>query len=378
MIYFDSAATSLYKPPCVKAAVSAALSMMGNCSRGVNEASVGSAEIIYEVRQKIADLFNVKKPEFVAFMSNSTESLNVAIKGIISDGDTVVTTIMEHNSVLRPLYEMEKLGVKLLFTGCDENGVLLYDEMKSYIERHPKAVVCTHASNLTGNLIDIRKIGRWCRENDVLFILDASQTAGLFPIDMEKDCIDVLCFTGHKSLMGPQGTGGICIRDGVNIRPLITGGSGIKTFEHEHPSVMPIRLEAGTLNGHGIAGLGAAISYINETGIENIRRIEQKLACDFYKGIKDIKGIKIYGDIEAKDRCAIVSFNIGDKDSKEVGDYLSEKYDIAVRCGGHCAPLMHRHFGTEKQGMVRFSFSHFNTENEVKSAADAIKRLEYM
>lgn len=321
----------------------------------------------------LSDLFNGDGPEQVVFTANSTESLNMAVKGILVPGDRAITTVMEHNSVLRPLYEMERQGVCLEIIGTDDLGRLDMASMKQAIDSGAKAVFCTHASNLTGNINDIRKIGGWCREAGVLFVVDASQTAGIFPIDMQADYVDVLCFTGHKSLMGPQGTGGLCVRKGLQIRPLVTGGSGIRTFDKMHPLQMPEALEAGTLNGHGIAGLKAAVAFIQEQGMEPLRSKEQKLAREFYNGVRDIPGIRFYGDYSALERAPIVALNLGDEDSAEVSDWLAQEYEICTRPGGHCAPLMHRRFGTEAQGIVRFSFSNFNTIDEVEAAISALR-----
>ena len=300
----------------------------------------------------------------------------------------MVTTVLEHNSVLRPLYEMEKLGAELVIVGCEkaeENadeeeknrvkrlGKLDYRALQAAITPGTRAVVMTHASNLTGNCTDLVKIGEWCKKAGALFIVDASQTAGHFPVNMQESHIDVLCFTGHKGLMGPQGTGGLCVRKGLGIKPLLSGGSGILTFEKKHPSVMPTALEAGTLNGHGIAGLRAALLYIKEEGIDTIRNREHKLMKLFYEQVKEIPDIRIYGDFSQKDRAAIVSLNLGEEDSGEISDYLSAEYEIDTRSGGHCVPLMHGALGTVDQGAVRFSFSHFNTEEQVECAVQALK-----
>lgn len=287
----------------------------------------------------------------------------------------MITTVLEHNSVLRPLYRLEKEGMGLSLIPCDQNGVLCYDQIETAIRPNTKAIVCTHASNLTGNLVDIERIGRLCREHGLLFVVDASQTAGVFPIDMKKMNIDVLCFTGHKGLMGPQGTGGMCVREGLAIRPLKSGGSGIHTYETEHPKEMPTALEAGTLNGHGLAGLHAAVEFINETGMDQIREKEQRLMKLFYDGVVKIPGICVYGDFSAMNRAAVVALNIGAYDSSEVSDELSLRYEISTRPGAHCAPLMHKAFGTVDQGMVRFSFSYFNTEEEVLTAVEAVREL---
>ena len=388
MIYLDSAATSFYRPPCVAQAVAEAISSMGNCSRGAYKEAPTGARVIYETRALLAEMFHGDGPEQVAFTANSTESLNIAIKGLIRPGDRVVTTVLEHNSVLRPLYEMEKLGAELVIVGCEkaeENadeeeknrvkrlGKLDYRALQAAITPGTRAVVMTHASNLTGNCTDLVKIGEWCKKAGALFIVDTSQTAGHFPVNMQESHIDVLCFTGHKGLMGPQGTGGLCVRKGLGIKPLLSGGSGILTFEKKHPSVMPTALEAGTLNGHGIAGLRAALLYIKEEGIDTIRNREHKLMKLFYEQVKEIPDIRIYGDFSQKDRAAIVSLNLGEEDSGEISDYLSAEYEIDTRSGGHCAPLMHGALGTVDQGAVRFSFSHFNTEEQVKCAVQALK-----
>ena len=390
MIYLDSAATSFYRPPQVALAVAEAIHTMGNSSRGTGAPALSSARVIYETREMLARLFHAPGPERVAFTANSTESLNMAIKGLLRPGDRVVTTVLEHNSVLRPLYEMERAGVRLEIVGCsgEENaggeqqkeqirraGVLNMEAFRKAIVPGVRAVVCTHASNLTGNRVDIRQVGQWCRQAGVCFIVDASQTAGIFPIDMEKDCIDILCFTGHKGLMGPQGTGGICLGEGISLTPLLSGGSGILTFSKNHPSQMPTALEAGTLNGHGIAGLKAALSYLMDEGMEKLREREQKLAREFYFQVKEIPGIRIYGDFQDWNRAAIVSLNLGEEDSGEVSDYLAQEHEIYTRCGGHCAPLMHRALGTEQQGAVRFSFSHFNTEEDVDAAVKALNEF---
>ena len=388
MIYLDSAATSFYRPPCVAQAVAEAISSMGNCSRGAYKEALTGARVIYETRALLAEMFHGDGPEQVAFTANSTESLNIAIKGLIRPGDRVVTTVLEHNSVLRPLYEMEKLGAELVIVGCEKaeenadeeeknrvkrQGKLNYRALQAAITPGTRAVVMTHASNLTGNCTDLVKIGEWCKRAGALFIVDASQTAGHFPVNMQESHIDVLCFTGHKGLMGPQGTGGLCVRKGLGIKPLLSGGSGILTFEKKHPSVMPTALEAGTLNGHGIAGLRAALLYIKEEGIDTIRNREHKLMKLVYEQVKEIPDIRIYGDFSQKDRAAIVSLNLGEEDSGEISDYLSAEYEIDTRSGGHCAPLMHGALGTVDQGAVRFSFSHFNTEEQVECAVQALK-----
>ena len=375
MIYMDNAATTLNKPDQMKEAVMAAFDTIGNAGRGATEASLEASRVIYDAREKLCRLFNAEDPRRIAFTLNSTMSLNIAIRGMFHKGDHVITTVMEHNSVLRPLYECEEKGVSLTIVGCDKNGRLDLAALEDAVNSKTKAIVCTHGSNLTGNLNDLETIGAIAKKHGLLFVVDASQTAGVFPIDVQKMQIDVLCFTGHKGLLGPQGTGGLYVREGVRINPLLAGGSGVDSFNHHHPDQMPTALEAGTLNGHGIAGLNGSLSYLEETGIDSIREKEQMLMWMFYEGIRAIPGIKIYGDFQTKDRCPIVAFNIADYDSAEVSDELFISYGIITRPGAHCAPLMHEALGTKEQGAVRVSFSHYNTVEEVQEAVRAVREL---
>lgn len=375
MIYLDNAATTMRKPKRVIDAVAAAMGSMGNAGRGANDASLSASRVIYDTRDKLAKLFHAEDARQIVFTNNSTESLNIALKGLLEPGDHVITTMLEHNSVLRPLYELREKGVKLTILESDPKGNFSLEDMEKAILPETKLIVCTNGSNLTGNYVDIEKVGELAHRHRLLFVVDASQTAGVFPIDVQDMHVDVLCFTGHKGLLGPQGTGGMYVRRGLSIRPLKTGGSGVQTFSKTHPVEMPTALEAGTLNGHGIAGLGAAVDYLEETGIDTIRAKEQALAKRFYEGVKEIPGIRFYGDFDSWDRCPIVTLNIGDYDSSEVSDELLTQYGISTRPGGHCAPLMHEAFGTVEQGSVRFSFSHYNTEEEIDTAIQAVREL---
>ena len=375
MIYMDNAATTMHKPQEVIDAVVNAMNSMGNAGRGASEAALSASRVIYDTRDRLAELFGAEDARRIAFTSNSTESLNIAIKGSLNPGDHVITTVLEHNSVLRPLYEMEKNGVELSIIRCDEKGMPDISQMEASIKENTKMIICTNGSNLTGNYVDVSVIGKMAHAHGLMFVVDASQTAGVFPINVQEMNIDILCFTGHKGLLAPQGTGGIYVKEGIELRPLKTGGSGIQTYSKEHPVQMPTALEAGTLNGHGIAGLHAALGYLKKEGIDNIRRKEQELMWRFYNGVKDIPGVKIYGDYSQKERCAIVTLNIGDYDSSEVSDELLMEYDISTRPGAHCAPLMHEALGTVEQGAVRFSFSHYNTDEEVDTAIRAIREL---
>ena len=375
MIYFDNAATTLHKPHEVIEAVVHAMTTAGNASRGTHTGSLAASRTVYETRKKIADFFHCSRADHVIFTSNSTEALNIAICGTLGKGDLIISTDLEHNSVLRPLYHLEEQGASLTFLSANKKGCIDYDDFKRSIKPNTKAIVCTHASNLTGNVLDIERIGRIAKAHNLLFIVDASQSAGCIEINMETMNIDILCFTGHKGLLGPQGTGGLCIHESVEIRPFKHGGSGIHSYEKGQPQAYPARLEAGTLNSHGIAGLCAAINYINTITIPVIAKKEQELLWHFYKGICNIPEIHIYGDFDTKERAAILSLNIEGYDSGTVSDLLSQEYDIATRPGAHCAPRMHQALGTTETGAVRFSFSSFNTMEEVETAIQALKEL---
>ncbi|MGY3748887.1 aminotransferase class V-fold PLP-dependent enzyme [Vagococcus acidifermentans] len=375
MIYLDNSATTLKKPPQVAEAVMAAFNRLGNSGRGVHEDALASSQLIYEARERLCELFNGELSKQIVFTLNATESLNLAIKGLFEPGDHVITTMLEHNSVLRPLYQLEEAGVALTILPADEAGNIDYAQLEASIQPQTRGIVITHGSNLTGNVIDIERVGEIAARHDVYFVVDASQTAGALPIDVQKQQIDVLCFTGHKALFGPQGTGGLYVKPGVAIRPLKVGGSGIDTYNKRHPSVMPTALEAGTLNGHGIAGLSAGAAYILSETVPRIHQKEQELMSLFYRKVSQLDSVTVYGDFSTDVRCPIVTLNVGDMDSSEVSDILATEYHIATRSGGHCAPLMHQALGTVEQGAVRFSFSYFNTESDILSAVAALTQI---
>lgn len=380
MIYLDNGATTLRKPECVKEALLEAMASMGNSGRGVHDASLYAGRTIYRARESLAELLGAAAPEQVVFTANATESLNLVLGGLFGPGDHVITTVCEHNSVLRPLYRLQGVELSVLPVKAEageerQAGILAYDELESLLRPNTKALIITHASNLTGNITDPERAAAFTKKHSLLLIVDAAQTAGAVPMDMERMGIDVLCFTGHKGLYGPQGTGGVCVRPGLSIRPLKVGGSGIHSFDREHPSEMPAALEAGTLNGHGIAGLGAAARWLLETGVEQIRAREQALLRRFVDGVKEVEGVTLYGNPDLDRRTGIQSLNIRNYDSARVADWLYEDYGIAVRGGAHCAPLMHEALGTREQGAVRFSFSYFNTEAEADEAAAAVREL---
>ena len=375
MIYLDSSATSFLKPPQVAEAVFRSFNTIGNAGRGAHAPTLNASRLIYDTREKLAALFGTPDPSRIAFTCNATEALNIAIHGAIHPGEHVITTACEHNSVLRPLYLKEKEGTELTIIPADKKGRIRYDLLESSVKSNTSAIVLTHACNLSGNVTDLAFVSNFAKKHGLLLIVDASQTAGSLPINVVKMGIDILCFTGHKGLFGPQGTGGLYVREGLTLSPLKSGGSGIHSFDRQHPTDMPTALEAGTLNGHGIAGLNAGLDYILSTGVKNIHAKEISLARRFVNGISDISDLKLYGDIDAPLRTPIISLNIGNMSSASVSDILWEDYEICVRAGAHCAPLMHKTFGTEKQGAVRFSFSCFNTEAEIDTAIRAMHEI---
>lgn len=375
MIYLDNAATTLHKPPQVEQAMLDALRTAGNPGRGAHEPTLHASRLVYAARCAVAKLLNAPDPSCIAFTANATQALNTALGGLFRPGDHIITTVCEHNSVLRPLYRLREIGVNLSFTGVDEKGRLRYDQWEGFLRPETRALVVTGASNVTGNGTDLARAAEFAHRHGLLLIVDAAQTAGELPLNVQVLGIDVLCFTGHKALLGPQGTGGLYVRPGLSVRPLVVGGSGVHSFDEQHPAQMPTALEAGTLNVPGLAGLCAGGEWILAQGVETLARREQALTVLFYERIRDLPNVKIYGDPEMTPRAPIVSLNIGDEDSARIADILWEEYGICVRAGAHCAPLMHKALGTAEQGTVRFSFSHFNTEAEVLQAAAAVREL---
>lgn len=377
MIYLDNAATTMHKPQTVIDAVTQAMCSLGNAGRGATSGALDAARTIHGCRTKLARFLGCPRADHVCFTPNSTAALNTVINGVVRPGDRVVTTVLEHNSVLRPLNRLAvEQGVTVEYAGCDANGVLDYDELEQLVTPGTRAVVVTHASNVTGNSVDVARVAAVAHAAGALVIVDASQSAGTAKIDMDTMGLDVVCFTGHKGLMGPQGTGGLAVAEGIDVAPWAMGGTGVRSFDALQPLEWPTRLEAGTLNGHGIAGLSAGLDFIEaQGGVEAIASSERALADRFLAGVRKIPGIKLYGAFDQQARSAIVSLNVGDIDSAEISDALMQGWGIATRPGAHCAPLMHRALGTERQGVVRFSFGYFNTDEEVDTAIDALRDL---
>ena len=375
-MYFDNAATTRLKPPEVARAVAEAITSFGGVGRGVHEASIDAGMTVFAARQKISDMFGGPGPKSVAFASNATEALNVAIQGLLKPGDHAITTAASHNSVLRPLFRMEderEADVTVVPIGSD--GALDYDEVENAFHPSTRLVAVTHASNLTGDVYDIARLADMAHDHGAIIVVDAAQTAGLIPIDMKAQGVDVVCFTGHKSLFGPQGTGGLCVAEGIDIEPLKEGGTGTHSYDRRQVSFMPERLEAGTLNAHGIAGLLAGVEYIEKKGVEAIHDETIALANRFEEGVRALPGVTVYGGRAGAGRTGIVAINIGACDSAMIADMLSTAYGMCTRAGAHCAPLMHESLGTSNQGAVRFSFSHFNTADEVDAAIAAVAAL---
>lgn len=381
MIYLDNAATTMRKPREVIDAVVAAMGSLGNAGRGAGAGAMAGARVVHECRERVAALLGCPRADHVAFAPNSTAALNCAIGGLVGEGDRVVTTVLEHNSVLRPLNRLAaERGVSVERAGCDALGRLDMAELARLVTPGTRAVVVTGASNVTGNALDVAAVARIAHASGALCIVDASQSAGLLAVDMAAQGLDVVCFTGHKALMGPQGTGGLAVAEGVDVRPWNVGGTGVHSFDAMQPEGWPTRLEAGTLNAHGLAGLNAGLAFIEENGgVTAMAAHEEAMARRLYEGVRDVPGVTVYGDwpeaTAGSARPGIVALNIEGLASAEVSDLLMEGWDIATRPGAHCAPLMHTALGTVEQGIVRFSTGWFTTEAEIDAAVCAVREI---
>ncbi|MDD2396788.1 MAG: aminotransferase class V-fold PLP-dependent enzyme [Tissierellia bacterium] len=376
MIYLDNAATTFPKPSSVYKSVMRAMTVYGaNPGRGSHAMAIEGARIIYETRELLAELFNLDDPMRVIFTFNATDSLNIAIKGILNSGDHVVTTEMEHNSVLRPIKKLESSGVENTIVRCASDGTINLVDLESAIKDNTKLIVTTHVSNLTGTIFPAEEIGKICKKHNILYLLDASQSAGVLPIDIKKYNISFLAMPGHKGLLGPQGTGALLINSDMQIEKLKEGGTGSQSSSLEHPNFYPDKLEAGTHNLPGIAGLNAGLKYILNRGIESIYSHEKGLLDIFIAEMRKNPKIKIYGPESIEHRIGVVPININGMDSSEVADILDTEYRIAVRPGLHCAPLAHKAIGTEKLGAVRFGVGPFNKITDIMAAVDALNKI---
>jgi cysteine desulfurase / selenocysteine lyase len=379
LIYLDNAATSFPKPEIVIRAMGAFMRETGgNPGRSGHRLSIEAGRVIFEAREGIAALFGISDSSRVIFGQNATEGINLGLKGLLRKGDHVITSSMEHNSVMRPLRALEREGIELTVVPCSPEGFLDPAGIRKAIRKNSRMVVLNHGSNVVGTLLPLKPIGEICRNREILFLVDAAQTAGVFPIDMEKEKIDLLAFTGHKALFGPQGTGGLVLGERVNeknIEPLKRGGTGSRSEREEQPDFLPDLCESGTPNAVGLAGLRAGLEFIRGIGIEKIRDQERRLTAQLIQGLRKIPGTVVYGPGDAEKQCATVSFNLQEWIPSELSFRLDEEFGILTRVGLHCAPSAHRTIGTFPEGTVRVSMSYLNKEEEIGKTVEAIGQL---
>jgi cysteine desulfurase family protein len=375
-IYFDNAATSWPKPPAVRDALADYFGEAGgNPGRSGHRMSVAAARLVVTAREGLAELFNAGDPSRIVFTHNATHALNLALLGLLHPGDHVVTTSLEHNSVMRPLRHLETLGVELTSVACTPEGVLDVNAVARALRPHTRLLVTTHGSNVLGTLMPVGALARLARDRQISYLVDASQTAGAIPIDVQDVDVDLLAFSGHKGLLGPTGTGGLYIREGIVLAPLTRGGTGSHSAYEIQPHFLPDAYESGTLNVAGIAGLAAGVRFLTEIGIETVKVHEQKLVTQFRAGASEIPGITLYGPRDAALHCGVVSFNVAGAMPSEVALILDESFEIMARSGLHCAPAAHRTLETFPAGTVRFSFGWFNTSAEVHMALEALREV---
>ena len=378
-IYLDNAATTSKKPEGVKNAILDYYENIG-CSpgRGGYEDSIKAGRIILDARTKIADFFNVPKPEQIIFTHNVTYALNMGLKGILKNNDHVITTTMEHNSVLRPLHGLEEKGIiEVDYVKCNKDGSLDPAEIKKYIKDNTKVIVITYASNVTGTIMPVKKVAKIAKENNLYFILDTAQAAGLYDIDFKELNTDILAFTGHKGLMGPPGTGGFAVSEKIakKMDSLIEGGTGSISDKEYQPDFLPDKFESGTMNTPGIAGLKAGLDFIEKTSLENIRKHELNLSQKFINGLKENKKVKIFGPANHKKQAPTISIQYEDLDMGEMSFMLDDQYGIMTRSGLHCAPFAHKTIGSFPEGTLRFSIGYFNTEEEIDYTLEKLKEF---
>lgn len=376
MIYLDNAASSWPKPDRVGEEMMRCLQEYGaNPGRGSHRIGQTASRALFKVRRSLSKFFGADGPENFIFTQNATEALNLAIKGYLKPGDHVITTYFEHNSVRRPLEFMKNQGVEVTYVSMDENYEIPLEKIIAAKKNNTKLVVVSHASNVTGSLVDLKPIGKWTREHAIRFLVDASQTAGVFPIHIEDSYIDMLAVTGHKGLLGPQGTGFLYLSPNVDLIPLMHGGTGGSSELIDQPPDRPERYESGTRNVVGIVGMGAGLSYIEEKGIDSIADQESKLTSILINELQTIKRIELIGPKSNRKRAPIISFNVDGMEASEVGFLLDKQFDIAVRTGLHCAPLAHENLGTNGTGAVRVSHGCFTTEIEIEEFIEAMREI---
>ncbi len=376
MIYFDNAATTWPKPEAVYQAVDDCMRhYAANPGRAGHKMALRAAREIYETRELLAQFFHLEDAAQVIFTANATDSLNIAIKGVLEPGDHVLLTAMEHNAVARPIKALEKKGISNTVVPCDAQGRLRVMDVRRLLRPNTKLIVMTHVSNLTGTILPVAEVAALARERGVLFLLDASQSAGVYDIDVQSWGVDMLAAPGHKGLLGVQGTGILYLRTGLEVATLKEGGTGSKSHELEQPLLLPDRYESGTLNTPGIAGLKAGIQFIQAEGIANIRRHEQALTASLLEQLAAVPGLTLYGPGNSQEQGAVVAFNLANMDCSQTAFLLDSEFDICCRSGLHCAPLAHETIGTTQQGAVRLSPGYFNTFSEVDQVAAAVRQL---
>ncbi|MDY6855723.1 MAG: aminotransferase class V-fold PLP-dependent enzyme [Thermodesulfobacteriota bacterium] len=375
-IYLDNAATSFPKPESVYQAFNDVFRNIGaNPGRSGHRWGIQANHIVADVREKIADFFNIPNPSSVVFTHNCTEAINLGIKGLLKRGDHVITTSMEHNSVLRPLRSLAYKGVETTIVECSREGIVDPDDVKKEIRKNTRLIVVTYASNATGVLMPIEEISRIVKNYGIVFMVDAAQSAGVIQIDVQKLGIDLLACPGHKALLGPQGTGFLSIGDGIQLSPLLEGGTGWSSELEEQPEALPEKFESGTLNTPALNGLGAGIDFIKKVGIENIKNHENHLISELNSRLYEIEEIEVYGLHDHEKKTGIFSFNIKGLNPSDAGFILDNAYDILTRVGLHCAPVAHRTLGTFPYGFVRVSVGHFNTIDEIELFCEAIGEI---
>lgn len=375
-IYLDNAATSFPKPEQVCAAVDHALRQnAANPGRGGHHLALEAGRMIMETRESLARLFGIADAACIAFTANATEAINLGLFGLLRGGDRVVTTSMEHNAVLRPLHALAQQGVEVIRVAADSQGVVAVDDLFEACRPGTRLLIMSHCSNVTGTVQDISRIGPWCRARGILFMVDAAQSAGLLAVHVEDQCIDLLAVPGHKSLLGPPGTGFLFVRPDLRLRPLIYGGTGTLSSSEVQPEEMPERLESGTLNSVGLAGLRAAVEFIEQIGLARIRAHEQELVSRLIDGLTGIDGVRVYGPQGSATHGGALSFTATGVDPASMGFRLDRDYGICCRVGLHCAPQAHRSIGTFPEGTVRLSPGYFNTVAEIDQTLLAIRAL---
>ncbi len=377
MIYLDNGATSYPKPEGMLRAMNECMrDYCGNPGRSGHRMSIRTGEEIYKARNELGKLFRIKDCSRIIFTSNATDALNLGIKGVLQSGDHVITSAMEHNSVLRPLKTLESEGVETTIVKCYGDGTLNMEMLQRVIKDNTKLIVLTHASNVTGTIMPIREIGEIARQRNILFMVDAAQSAGSLLIDVNDMNIALLAMPGHKGLLGPMGTGLLYVRDDVILKPLKEGGTGTKSRELDQPYDFPEGYEAGTVNAPGIIGLGYSARYVSKMGVENIREHEEGLVAALDEGLRNMKGVIVYGPSDSKKKTGIVTLNLKKMGCEEVCDRLNSKYSIASRGGFHCAPLAHKTIGTYDIGAVRLSVGPYNTKRDINMAIEAVYQMQ--